>query len=486
DGGSGGNSFATLFSKAPAIDSTGKLTFQLNPNVTGTASLNVTAANGTLVSAVKQTTLTIVATNPPTFTLGPNERAAENASAQTFTNWATSIQSDPTANTGQVAFTVTGDATAATLFSVQPAISPADTLTFTPAAGQFGVSTITVVLTNTSTGLSSTAHTFTIAVVAPPVGRAETYEVNNYPGSSTADNSSNSVLGVLANDSDPNAGGVMTAALAAAPSFGGITLNSNGTFTYTPNSSFQGIDRFSYQPVDSPATGGTVTDTLYSHNGALVNKLYQEVLNRAADDAAIKTYAPQLDATTLTMSALAGTVITSTEHLNTVVNNLYLQFLGVPADPNGQAYWVGVWRTYGGPEQVIIGLATSSACYTYAGGTNTLWVTLLYNQIHNRAPDSGGLNYWVGQLQSGAMTQQQVVSAFLATNTYRDIVITSYYNQYLGRPPSTGSSSDMSYWEGQLAAGVTQLSMQETLVGSAEYLGNPAAPATKYVLRLTS
>jgi hypothetical protein len=47
----GGGNFATLFKQVPAVDAGGTLTFQLNTNVFGTATLNVTAANGSMTSA---------------------------------------------------------------------------------------------------------------------------------------------------------------------------------------------------------------------------------------------------------------------------------------------------------------------------------------------------------------------------------------------------------------------------------------------------
>ena len=61
--------------------------------------------------------------------------------------------------------------------------------------------------------------------------------------------------GVLANDSDAN-GLPLTAALApgGGPSHGTLTLNSNGSFTYTPTLGFAGADTFSYIASDSVAS----------------------------------------------------------------------------------------------------------------------------------------------------------------------------------------------------------------------------------------
>lgn len=58
---------------------------------------------------------------------------------------------------------------------------------------------------------------------------------------------------VLANDSDPNAGQILTVNTTpiAAPLNGILTLSSTGTFVYTPNPTFVGTDVFTYQVCDS-------------------------------------------------------------------------------------------------------------------------------------------------------------------------------------------------------------------------------------------
>ena len=52
--------------------------------------------------------------------------------------------------------------------------------------------------------------------------------------------------GVLGNDSDPD-GDPLTAVLVTGPSHGSLTLNANGSFSYTPAANFAGADGFSYR-----------------------------------------------------------------------------------------------------------------------------------------------------------------------------------------------------------------------------------------------
>lgn len=67
--------------------------------------------------------------------------------------------------------------------------------------------------------------------------------------------------GVLVNDTDPN-GRQMQAILANSTHNGNLVLNQNGSFTYTPNFGFHGIDSFTYRTFDGLATSNTATVTI--------------------------------------------------------------------------------------------------------------------------------------------------------------------------------------------------------------------------------
>jgi autotransporter-associated beta strand protein len=57
--------------------------------------------------------------------------------------------------------------------------------------------------------------------------------------------------GVLANDVDPEGNAVGRARIVTGPANGIVTLNSDGSFTYTSNAGFLGIDSFTYRATDS-------------------------------------------------------------------------------------------------------------------------------------------------------------------------------------------------------------------------------------------
>lgn len=75
--------------------------------------------------------------------------------------------------------------------------------------------------------------------------------------------------GVLANDSDADMDD-LTAVLVSGPTHGSLTLNADGSFSYTPDTNYNGIDTFSYRASDGFTTGNiaTVTLTINSVNDA--------------------------------------------------------------------------------------------------------------------------------------------------------------------------------------------------------------------------
>ena len=67
--------------------------------------------------------------------------------------------------------------------------------------------------------------------------------------------------GVLVNDIDPQAD-PLTAVIARGPSNGSLSFNADGSFTYTPNANFTGVDSFTYRPDDGSSPGNTTTVTI--------------------------------------------------------------------------------------------------------------------------------------------------------------------------------------------------------------------------------
>src|SRR5947199_158400 len=67
--------------------------------------------------------------------------------------------------------------------------------------------------------------------------------------------------GVLGNDTDIDSP-TLTAVVVTGPSHGALTLNANGSFTYTPVANFNGPDSFTYKANDGQADSNLATVAL--------------------------------------------------------------------------------------------------------------------------------------------------------------------------------------------------------------------------------
>jgi Bacterial Ig domain len=127
--------------------------------------------------------------------------------------------------------------------------------TYIPDPGFVGTDSFAYFAFDSFGGVSEPT-TVTITVTEanqPPTGQADQYKaVQNKPLTVSA------AKGLLANDSDPE-GDKLTAKVETPPSQGTMTLNPDGSFTYTPKKGFKGKDQFSYRPFDGTASGNVVT-----------------------------------------------------------------------------------------------------------------------------------------------------------------------------------------------------------------------------------
>lgn len=134
-------------------------------------------------------------------------------------------------------------------------LNPDNTLTYRPAANFTGTDSFTY---QVSDGQATNTGTVTVTVTA----------VNDaplaYPDTIAVDTQATFVLaapGVLANDHDPD-GDALTAILQGNVAEGNVTLNSDGSFTYSPLDEWVGTETFTYQASDGMLTSGLATVTL--------------------------------------------------------------------------------------------------------------------------------------------------------------------------------------------------------------------------------
>ncbi|MCJ8508743.1 DUF4214 domain-containing protein [Rhizobium lemnae] len=82
----------------------------------------------------------------------------------------------------------------------------------------------------------------------------------------------------------------------------------------------------------------------------------------------------------------------------------------------------------------------------------------VYIAYFNRPADSGGLSFWTSAISSGKMTLEQLTSSFATTDEYRSLysgssasdVVKKVYNNLFGRDPESGG---LQFWSTELQSG---------------------------------
>lgn len=131
---------------------------------------------------------------------------------------------------------------------------PTGTFIYTPDPDFTGTDTFTYQASDLLSQSNVATVTFNVAAVNdPPVSAGDSYSVG--VGSSLNVAAAN---GVLANDVDVDNAN-LTASLVTGPAFGALTLNADGSFSYTPGPVFVGVDSFTYVASDGTASGNVAT-----------------------------------------------------------------------------------------------------------------------------------------------------------------------------------------------------------------------------------
>ncbi|MEQ9297267.1 MAG: Ig-like domain-containing protein, partial [Cyclobacteriaceae bacterium] len=262
------------FAQAPAISTTGELTYQATANTNGTATFDVTLSDDGSPAATNATqtfTITVNAVNDvPTFTIEGNPGASdEDAGLQTVTGFATAISAGGGSDeaTQALTFGLTETASTGTLtFSTAPAISSDGELTFQAAPNTNGTANFEVTLSDDGSPVATSGvQAFTITVNA--VNDVPSFTINDDPNA-TEEDAGLQTFGEFANAISAG-GGIdesgqsLTFSLNETASTGTLTFSSapaislTGVLTYEAAANTNGSATFNVTLSDNGSPVGT-------------------------------------------------------------------------------------------------------------------------------------------------------------------------------------------------------------------------------------
>ena len=153
----------------------------------------------------------------------------------------------------------------------------------------------------------------------------------------------------------------------------------------------------------------------------------------------------------------------------------YLGILTRDPDHAGFRAWLEVLLDGMSREQIVQFFLDSGEFKAKFGSnlTDAEFVDKMYANVLLRSADTGGLNAWVGALNSGQMTRAQVALSFVDSAEFQSLSVSQnrldvslLYFDLLRRDPDPGG---FSAWVGALNSGVPRTSVIEGFLNSFEY-----------------
>jgi hypothetical protein len=197
-----------------------------------------------------------------------------------------------------------------------------------------------------------------------------------------------------------------------------------------------------------------------------VARVYSDLFGRQPDPVGLATWTQALDSGTPRI-AVANAITYSAEYRTRLIADSYATFLGRQPDPVGAAGWLRAMQAGMIIQEMESGFLASPEHYATSGGTDTAWVTRLYQQVLHRTPGQPEVASWTGTLARGA-SRQQVAMGFLLSTEHLTTVVDGHYVHLLGRHiDPTGARS----WVGDIQRGARVEAVIGGIIASTEYYG---------------
>ncbi len=242
------------------------VTYTPDAEASGPDSFTYTVSDGSTTDTATVYVSVNALNDAPSFDLGADPSVAEDSGAATVVGFAVGSPGPPNESAQTLTYFIDSDSNP-DLFSVAPEISPAGDLTFTPAADANGSATLVAHVEDNGPngdGDVNFSPPTTFHITVTPVNDAPVAVADGpygVPANTVLNVAAGS--GVLANDTDIDTlHTALTAVVDATTTHGALTLNADGSFSYTPTAAYVGADSFTYHANDGSLDSNVVSVSL--------------------------------------------------------------------------------------------------------------------------------------------------------------------------------------------------------------------------------
>jgi hypothetical protein len=198
-----------------------------------------------------------------------------------------------------------------------------------------------------------------------------------------------------------------------------------------------------------------------------VAQAYLDLLERPVDPVGLASWTALL-AGAASRTQVVAAIEASQEYETDLVQNLYSLYLHRIGEDAGVRYWLAILQAGGSVTEIRAGFVGSPEYFQARGnGTNEGFLNALYQDALNRFVDPSGQNSWSLILSQAQLSRINVGGAVFSSREYRQDLVESFYEQFLHRPADQGG---LDTFVGDLETGATESILIAALLGSDEYL----------------
>jgi len=223
-------------------------------------------------------------------------------------------------------------------------------------------------------------------------------------------------------------------------------------------------------------------------NQLYMKQVYRDLLGRQADSGGLASWTAQLDQGISRVQVVLD-IEGSQEYRTKLVDSLYTSFLHRDADPGGQYGFVsslGTGISVEPVEAVILG--SPEYFQTRAGGTNAGFLSAFYQDVLARPIDPTGAASWSSKLlppsdPSASSARTFVAGGVLGSVEAEGDLVKSDYLHFLRRAAESGG---LNGWIGALQSGMRDQDLLARIVGSDEYFVKATSDKTPPTIVIVS
>ncbi len=198
-------------------------------------------------------------------------------------------------------------------------------------------------------------------------------------------------------------------------------------------------------------------------NDTYVAMLYRGLLGRPVEAGGLAYWTGRLSSGT-SYTQVAQSILGSREYEVKQVQGLYSNLLGRAADDAGLNYWVQAEQTGTPSDQVIASILGSGEYYAHVGGTLDAFVRSIYRTELGRDLDPIGAAYFGTEVLTGT-PRATVALQILRSTEAQQRQVSILYHLDLDRAPDAGG---LAYWVSAMHGGLTAEGVSANLLGSGE------------------